>query len=301
MSKVRFIEWSPRGSTLDTIYEAGKIIDEYRAQGYSLSLRQLYYQLVASDILPNKQREYNRLGRILTKARMAGYISWDTIEDRNREAVVNTHWESPAKILASASRSFRLNRWLGQPERVIVMAEKDAVSGVLGPVCQELDVMYTANKGYASASHLYDMGQIIKAWAEHDIATHIIYFGDFDPSGLDMDRDILERLDMFSWYKSGLELHRVALTMPQIDEYGPPPNPAKLTDSRADSYIMEHGYSSWELDALKVSTLADIAREMITSYIDNPELYEERVALEAQYAQELKALAKKYKEDNDEH
>lgn len=292
MAKEFFENWAPKMETIETLASATHIINQYKAQGYTLSLRQLYYQLVASDIIPNKDREYKRLGRIINRGRLAGLVDWDLIEDRNRELAVNSHWTSPKSILQTASSSFKLDLWEDQDYRLIVMSEKDALSGVLGKVAREWDVMYTANKGYASASHLYDIAQRARGWIEdEDQETIVLYFGDFDPSGLDMDRDLEDRLSLFSTHYQ--EVERLALLRDQIDTYNPPPNPAKLTDTRADSYISVHGYHSWELDALRPEVLATLAEEAIMSYLDYDK-YEAKVEQQQAYRDELLELSKKY-------
>ena len=60
------------------------IIKEYVSQGYRLTLRQLYYQLVSRDIVPNIQSEYSKLSGLLVKGRMGGEVDWSAIEDRIR-------------------------------------------------------------------------------------------------------------------------------------------------------------------------------------------------------------------------
>src|SRR6185369_10539864 len=112
----------------------------YRRQGYRLSLRQLYYQLVARALIENSEKSYKNIGNLVSDARQAGLIDWDMIEDRGRETVSVSHWDSPADIVRSAAYSFRIDKWADQPWHVEVMVEKDALSGVLGPVCRRLDI-----------------------------------------------------------------------------------------------------------------------------------------------------------------
>ena len=104
----------------------------------------------------------------------------------------------------------------------------------------------------------------------------ILHLGDHDPSGLDMSRDIADRLEMLGTW---VDVQRIALTMPQIERLNPPPNPTKLTDSRAGGYIAEYGYESWELDAIPPDQLNELIRTEVAEWCDD-ELYEEAVALE---------------------
>ena len=146
--KEAFVERRFGQAALDLIEKANEILAEYAAQNYTLTLRQLYYQFVSRDIIPNNLRSYKNLGSVLNDARLAGKVDWDMIEDRGRELVTPSHWDGPADILDSAARSFRMDKWEGQPNRVLVMAEKDAVSGILEPECKKLDVQFMANRGY---------------------------------------------------------------------------------------------------------------------------------------------------------
>ena len=123
--------------------------------------------------------------------RLAGLLDWNMIEDRGRETVLPAAWTSPAEIVRAAAKQFRVDRWKHQPCHVEVMVEKDALSGILEPVCNELHVRFTANKGYSSSSALYEAGKRIAYARFHENRqVHIFYLGDHDPSGIDMTRDI---------------------------------------------------------------------------------------------------------------
>ena len=273
--------FSPESGAILVDIEA--ILQRYSDQGYDLSLRQLYYQLVAADQLPkkwadpktgstNNEKSYKNIGSLVSDARLAGLIDWDMIEDRGRGMVRLAHWESPADIVEIAARQFRIDKWLNQPVYVEVMVEKQALEGVLVPVCETLDVPFTANKGYSSSSALYKAGQRLREKLRADKEIHIIYLGDHDPSGIDMSRDVADRLIQFARADTSgsgtVHLHRVALNMDQIDELDPPENPAKLTDSRAQGYIARFGESSWELDAIEPSALAELVRRAVHDLLD---------------------------------
>ncbi len=160
------------------------------------------------------------------------------------------------------------------------MVEKQALEGVLEPVCSDLDVPFTANKGYSSSSALYEASKRFVRRARNGKKLHVIYLGDHDPSGIDMSRDVLDRLNLFintTMNEScgahppeldGLEVNRVALNMDQVRELNPPENPAKITDSRAGSYIKRFGSSSWELDAIEPRRLAELVTRAVQSLMD---------------------------------
>lgn len=266
--KEKFIDHKFNATSLKVIETANGILNEYRAMGYRLSLRQLYYQLVARDYIENSVKSYKRIGNLISNARLAGLIDWQMIEDRGRETVIPTAWKSPAQIVRAAAQQFRVDRWQGQPCHVEVMVEKDALSGILEPVCREMHVRFTANKGYSSSSAMYEAGKrIADAMDRYGRIVHLFYLGDHDPSGIDMTRDIRERIAMFS-ENDGVQVHRLALNYSQVEEWQPPENPAKETDSRYQAYAEEFGESSWELDAVEPRTLADLVREGIQDLID---------------------------------
>lgn len=266
--KQAFVGKTFSADTMALIQHINMVLAEYAKLGYDLSLRQLYYQLVSQNIVPNTEQSYKRIGSIVNDARLAGLIDWDMIVDRGRSTEIRSKWDSPADIVAACANQFHVDYWEGQDNHVEVMVEKQALEGVLLPVCEELDVPFTANKGYSSASAMYEAGKRMYAKAIKEAKDiHIIYLGDHDPSGIDMTRDVEERLKMFSLLDS-LTVHRVALNMDQIEQYQPPENPAKLTDSRATSYIRRYGYSSWELDALPPDVLAAIVQQKVISLRD---------------------------------
>lgn len=140
-----FTNWTPRSHKNRVLLVRGvEIINEYAQQGYQLTLRQLYYQMVARDIIPNAVEWYKKLGDVVSNGRMAGYIDWNAIVDRDRVPIMPSHWDSPADILQTAASSYRVDRWQGQPHQVEVWCEKDALSGVIEPVCRRYHVRFMA-------------------------------------------------------------------------------------------------------------------------------------------------------------
>lgn len=264
-----------------------EVVDSYLEQGYRMTLRQLYYQLVAAGILDNNQKQYSKLSGLLTNARLCGLVDWDIIEDRIRVPQRPAQWDSPREILDSCAAQYRLNRHEGQDNYVEVWCEKDALSGVLLPVTEEYHVHLMVNRGYSSITAMHDAALRFTNTGHMDGEMHIIYLGDFDPSGLDMVRDIQSRLEMFGVY---VNVHHIALTRKQIDKYRPPPNPAKIQDSRAAAYITQHGHESWELDALRPGVLQDLLRVHLKRLLDMPK-YNKMVKREAEHREYIRALA----------
>ncbi len=272
-------------SSLAIIADANRIIVSYQRQGFKLTLRQLYYQFIARDLLPeswidpvynlknglpadtkNTMKNYKRLGDLINDGRLAGKIDWNAIEDRTRNLQSGAHWSSPNSIVRACASQYAVDMWADQDAYVEVWVEKDALIGVLEGICSELDVPYFACRGYTSQSEMWGAAQRLIDQEGEGKDTTIIHLGDHDPSGIDMSRDIQDRLDMFG---SSATIERIALTFDQVHEYDPPPNPAKTTDARYRSYADMYGDESWELDALEPRVIVDLIRDAVESKIDH--------------------------------
>lgn len=266
MAYEKFIEKNFRADTLEIIQHANAITTDYARRGFKLTLRQLFYQFVARDLLPNSQKQYKRLGSIVDDARQAGMLDWSTIEDRTRNVEKPSVWTSPESIIAAVADQYQEDPWRGQKYRPEVWIEKDALVGVIEPVCERYRVPYFACRGYTSQSEAYAAGKRFQAYRRQGFRPIVLHLGDHDPSGLHMTVDNGNRLDLFSG--GHVEVRRLALNMAQIDQYDPPPNPAKDTDSRFESYAAEHGESSWELDALDPDVIDQIIEDALKTLID---------------------------------
>jgi len=267
MPKIQYIEKRFAASSMRLIEQANQIIAEYAQEGLELTLRQLYYQFVSRDLIANKQSEYKRLGSIISDARLAGLVDWMAIEDRTRNLKVNYHNSSPGDAVQEALRHFMLNRWLNQPYRPEVWIEKEALVGVIMRVCRSLDVPYFACRGYTSQSEMWRAAQRLASYRNRGQCPVIIYLGDHDPSGIDMTRDIIDRNSLFQG--DGIcKVRRIALNFDQVERYSPPPNPAKLSDSRARGYIDQYGELSWELDALEPRVIVDLIESTVAEFMD---------------------------------
>lgn len=292
----QFIEKSFRRDSLEIIERADEIIADYQAQGFSLTLRQLYYQFVARGLLPNRQSEYKRLGSIINDARLAGLIDWHAIEDRTRFLRTHSSWTDPSDIIRSAADSFALDLWEGQQYAPEVWVEKDALIGVIEPACNRFRVPYYACRGYSSQSEQWRAGQRYQNALNRGRFPIVFHLGDHDPSGIDMTRDNETRLSMFA--REGIEVRRLALNWEQIEQYSPPPNPAKETDSRAAGYIERFGNSSWELDALDPRVIDRLISSAIESVLDR-DAFDARIEEEHEHRAALDLAAKRWTEVED--
>jgi hypothetical protein len=255
-----------QAKTAAMIDHANSIIAEYQARGFTLTLRQLYYQFVARSLIDNKQSEYKRLGDVIKNGRRCGLIDWDAIEDRTRNMRRRPSWDSPAEIVAAAAEQYREDLWRGQVFRLEVWIEKDALLGVIERVCDEYRVSYFACRGNNSESEQYKAGKRFEAQLESGLTPIVLHLGDHDPNGLDMTRDNRDRLAIFA--RQGVEVRRLALNMDQIDRYRPPPNFAKESDTRYTAYAEIFGAECWELDALDPAVVTQLIRSEVEGMID---------------------------------
>lgn len=277
------------------------IVEHYQKMGYRMTLRQLYYQLVARDIIKNKLSEYQKISSILKDARMTGMIDWSAIEDRVRVPKRASQWNSIEDLVDSALWSYRLPRRQDQPVYVELWVEKDAIANILKPICDKYHVTLMVNRGYGSASSLYDAASRFAERSNNKkfsgaSSRVLLYLGDHDPSGLDMDRDITERLAEF---RCPITFKRIGLTFEQIEEYNPPPNYAKINDPRAEGYISEFGNDCWEVDALTPEVLNQLVDDALREHTDM-DLYQAWILREEEEKKQLKSLVKRMKEEADE-
>jgi hypothetical protein len=249
------------------IDQANLIIDEFAAREFKLTLRQLFYQFVARDLLPNKQKEYNRLGEAITDGRNLGLIRWDRIEDRTRFVRTIPSWPTPTEAIKETGEEYQEDLWLGQHWRPEVWIEKDALIGIIEGVCIQYRVSYFSNRGYCSEPLLYEAGKRFEKYFEAGLTPIVLHLGDHDPSGLQMTRNIEEKLRKFTRGRS-IEVRRLALNEDQIDQFNPPPNLVKDTDSRSADYKFDYGNECWELDALDPDVVARLIAGELGQMID---------------------------------
>jgi hypothetical protein len=287
MPKIEYVRRTFSSGSLAVIEQANAICEDYVEQGYDLTLRQLYYQFVARDLIPNRQSEYKRLGSIINDARLAGLIDWNHLVDRTRSLRSLSHWDDPSEIIDASADQYRTDLWGAQEYRVEVWVEKDALTGVIGRTADRLDCPWFSCRGYTSQSELWAAARRHLRYEAKGQKVIVIHLGDHDPSGVDMSRDIADRLALFG---TSTTVQRIALNMSQVRQYNPPPNPAKMTDSRTSGYIQQHGTESWELDALNPEVLDGLITDAVQGYRDE-DVWEEGMAVMRRQRRALQHVA----------
>jgi len=268
MARRAFIEKRFGAAALHTIEQANRILREYAAKGYTMTLRQLHYQFVARAVpdiegnaYTNTQQSYKRLGNVMSEGRLAGRVDWDHMEDRLRELERSPRWDSPSEIISAVASQYQQDLWEGHDVRPEVWIEKDALAGVIEPVCSELRVDYFACRGYVSQSAQFNAAQRFRRYRAKGQEPIVFHLGDHDPSGLDMTRENEAKFQLLTGQR--VKVVRLALNFDQVEQYNPPANFAKMSDSRAPDYVARFGGESWELDALDPDVLANLIRDAI--------------------------------------
>lgn len=252
-----------------------KIVDAakkvFQTYGTRVSLRQIFYRLVGTGVIDKSENQYKGLSGILVKARKLRKIQSDVLEDRTRKFLVGdvgyitpeNHFNAWKRAFLNCSDRYSYPKWKDQPELVQVWCEKQALERLFQEVCEEYNIRLGVTRGYPSFTFLQEANRIINS--ENKPVT-ILYFGDWDPSGLDIDRHIRDEFGDF--FVSDVDVERIAITEEQISEYSLISAPAKRSDARSGRFIEEHGEEVYELAAFEPDVLQDIIRRAIEEHID---------------------------------
>ncbi|MFQ6053777.1 MAG: hypothetical protein ACE5OO_06090 [Candidatus Bathyarchaeia archaeon] len=249
-------------------------LEVFKQYDTALTLRQLYYRLVSKRLFPNTMNSYKRLSRIMVTAREKGDAPLNCLEDRSRRILGrgDTGFRSAEEFLKQrlaslrdSWRGFRMPMWEDQPYNVLISLEKDALSRLVSEVANQYSVRTFPTRGYPSFTYVQRMASYIRRRLKGKKAV-VLYFGDFDPSGVDIERDLTERLRKYG--AGDFTVRRVALTPQQIVQHRLPPMPVKKSDARAPSFVAAYGDEAVELDALEPNVLKLLVARSIAEYID---------------------------------
>jgi len=254
------------------------VLAEY---GSAITVRQLYYRLVAGLVIPNSLRSYKRLVAHLTRWRKNGKLSPHAFTDLTRMPQHHGGWSDLGDFLRGLVNGYRRDYWAEQDSPPEVWLEKQALATVFLPVVDRLQVTLQICRGYPSVSTLVA--------AKDRRVRNILYFGDWDPSGVDINRSIEEELRVtWGWRVS---LKRVALLPEQIERHQLPPTPPKDTDSRTAGFLAAHGEDTVELDALPPDVLEKLIEDSVREHITDEGAWEEAQEQECRDRQRLVEIA----------
>ena len=245
----------------------------------SVTLRQLYYRLVSDGLIPNDQNKYKTLSRKTAQARREGWFP--SLIDRTRAIEQPAWWFDSKDSIQSALRTFRLDRTEGQPYSIYLGVEKHGMSVQLDYWFGKFGIPVLALGGYSSQTFVDVVRNDVESQGRKSV---LLYAGDFDATGVDIDRDFEERTEIFD------EVVRVALNKKQIDKYNLPPMPGKRSDSRSASFVLNHGeLIQVELDALDPSDLQALYQKAIDRFWEY-DSYEQALERETEEREQLEFL-----------
>jgi len=229
-----------------------------RSYDTRVTLRQLFYRLVADGTLRNTRSEYGQLSAKTAQARRDGWFP--DLMDRTRSIERARTFDSPTDAKSWLSQIYRRDRTEGQNYCIYLAVEKAGIVNQLWEWFSAYGLPILPLQGYASQSFVDEVAEDVMADGRESV---LIYAGDFDPSGEDIDRDFCERTGCWD------NIYRIALLPSQVEEYDLPPAMGKATDSRASQFIAKHGeLVQVELDALPPDVLRSLYENQVFEYFD---------------------------------
>lgn len=286
----------------ETVAAVNQVIVQY---DMPLTLRQIYYRLVAAGLIPNRRSAYNGLSAQLVKAREHREVREDRIVDRSR-SIEDRAFDSPGDFLDAAiytteNRFFR-RFWTSQEVYVEAWVEKDALSQVIAGAVEDMNTIVAPSRGYSSYSYVRDAARRFSKNIGDTDQVIILHLADHDPSGLDMTRDLQTRFDSYS--ELDVTVKRIALTFDQVQERNLIPNPAKIQDPRASGYIDQYGNECWELDAIEPNELVEMVQQAVEDQVTDWDAWDQIKDQDVKERNELQKsfedLKKKYEEEGEE-
>ncbi|MDP1797419.1 MAG: hypothetical protein Q8K78_08060 [Planctomycetaceae bacterium] len=254
------------------------------------TLRGLFYRVVSTGILPSTDKEhYQRLGRLMTTLREAGIVPFSWLVDNIRNTQKPSSWSGIADFANTVRDAYRMDFWARLPEYVHVIVEKDAIAGVIAPICREYDVALSPIRGYVSLSFA---NEIATTWNRIDKPITAYYLGDFDPSGFDLERDARAKLERYADCK--FDWVRLGVNEADFGDFELIELATKKTDRRAAAFIRDHGERCAELDALPATELRRRVRDSIQSHLHTGE-WERLLDVEAVEKRSLTAFLDNFK------
>ena len=232
---------------------------------HPMTVRQVFYRLVANGIIDKTESEYkNSVVRLLANMRRSRIIPFNWIADSTRWMRKPQTYPSVEEALRQTAVIYRRSLWDHNPHYVEIWLEKEALAGVLYEETEAWDVPLMVTRGYPSLTYLYEAAEVINGY---DRATYLYYFGDHDPSGVDITRVVEREIQGFA-PDTEIRFHRVAVIPQQIKDWDLPTRPTKQTDSRSKRFSGE----SVEVDAIPPKILRELVRQAIVRHLDLDEI-----------------------------
>jgi len=238
---------------------------------HPMSVRQVFYQLTTQGVIEKTEKEYKHtVIRLLGEMRLNDELPFSWIADNSRwMRKPDTHSSLKAMLDITAS-TYRRALWIDQEDYVEIWLEKEALSGVIYSVTDRWDVPLMVTRGYPSLTFLHEAAECIE---EECRPVYLYYLGDWDPSGLDIARNVQERLEEFA-FDAEIHFERIAVTPEQVEQWSLPTRPTKQTDTRSRRFTG----ASVELDAIPPNKLRELVNDCIEQHVDGEALEKTRIA-----------------------
>lgn len=245
--------------------------------GAAPSLRDIFYAFI-DTIWPNTKSAYKQLSRYLVAARKEQKIAWDLIGDGSgRDTTVGDNgYSSPTSYITRVRRMiehpelfYENKRWRDQPKYVEMWLEKEADFNSVSSLLRDRKVRISYNRGYSGWRFLWDNCRRLSS-IDKKTTIHILYLGDFDPSGEDMNRFIQEAI---SYFGISFQFSKIAITEEQINKYELPHEPTEPEEIQ--KMKRDPRYKKWKHGLFRVETAALRSRhpdefdQIVTSSVDD--------------------------------
>jgi len=251
--------------SLQFLEHVKEIIGSY---DFALTLRQIYYQLVAKQIIPNETKYYMKLSRLCMIGRDEGILPETAFADRLRQVDKPSSYFDLADFMATVKVAYRKDKWQNQDSYIEVWTEKDALRNVLTQITYRYDVNLMVVRGQVSRTAIYEAYCRYARQVSAGKDCYLYYAGDFDPSGLSIYNSLRERIRNYDIAGEHITFERIALTPEQISDYDLPSDPAKKGDPNYKRFVSEYGDNVVELDSLPPEVLKDMVKDCIEQHIN---------------------------------
>lgn len=257
------------GVWLGIIRNLPSLID---AGAVPINPRGFFYQLESHKIVPKTEAAVKQVTDILTQMRKSGIIPISWIVDHGREIIHPETYTDLREYISLIGHSYQRDLMTSQKTRVILGVEKAGAVPFLEPIARRYRIPMVALRGYSSLSLADDISHLVGEFLTGNQEVVILYCGDHDPSGTDIDRALVEQMSVCGVDPEQYRFIRVCVTQDQISEFSLPTRPTKSSDTRSGGW---QGDRSVELDAIPVPLLREIVEKAVLEHIDPAEIERE--------------------------
>ena len=256
--KIKYVDKRFQQKSLERIEAVNSILTEYEAQGYQMTIRQLFYQMVSRKITPFDNREYDKLITLIANGRNSGYIDWGQIVDRSRDAYQVKMFDSVESALKQAAKKYYIDIWQGMPLKPVIWYEKAGLAQIIGRVAAKYNIEHMATRGENSLTWLHSVSQ--------QSAIVILYLGDHDGHGVQISDGMQSKVKLYS--NGTVQFKRIAISLDQGEAINAPKIPLKDVKNLSFDYAQRFGCKyGYEIDAFSPVQLSQLIEDEVEKFI----------------------------------